>query len=382
MLRGIIAGLFLEGLVPHGSILDAGANSGEDSCEYAELQPDRTVHAIDPAVSNVRWMKRQYVPHLPNLRPQCGGLGSQERWIDGSPVASATAGLQAQVVLTSASKSIVNPHTAGAFYVRRVDSLFASAWRRERLAFAHLDVEGMEHDVLISAEATLMRDRPLFTFEARLHFQDGALATKALIEWVHRARYRTFLVEEECGIHADQRNVLAVPVEHVPALRASSIFRLATRHQKLYEATPEGFGKLGHVCCRPGRACCTNQRDCCSWQSVDQRNASHPAEFATSSPVRWGRVYRFGPVEDIVNLRRQAMRSGMSAISNATRTGTLPVMRTRNNEAPFASRDPCERPYEERVRWSPLSRSVDELLPSFVTSALCRVRMLDDHVRG
>ena len=46
LLRSLIGGLFAEsGLVPPGSVIDAGANRGEEACYYAERQPQRLVPA-------------------------------------------------------------------------------------------------------------------------------------------------------------------------------------------------------------------------------------------------------------------------------------------------------------------------------------------------
>ena len=76
--RRIVAEIFATtGLLRHGSIIDAGANNGQEACYYAALQPNRSVHAIEPLQQNVDFMLARYQPSHPNLRPLLGGLGSE-----------------------------------------------------------------------------------------------------------------------------------------------------------------------------------------------------------------------------------------------------------------------------------------------------------------
>ena len=76
LFRAIVGGLFFEARVPNGSIIDADAHMGFESCYYAGMSPLRTVHAVEPLSSNVAFMKRQYSRSHPNLTPLLGGLGS------------------------------------------------------------------------------------------------------------------------------------------------------------------------------------------------------------------------------------------------------------------------------------------------------------------
>ena len=78
LLNAILAGLLSENRMPAGSIIDAGANDGEEACRFALAAPGRTVHAIDPLQANVDAMRTRF-GSLPNLQPMLGGLGSRER---------------------------------------------------------------------------------------------------------------------------------------------------------------------------------------------------------------------------------------------------------------------------------------------------------------
>ena len=49
----IIHGMFADGSMPPGDVVDAGAHKGQWACMYACLQPARTVRAIDPSPAKV-----------------------------------------------------------------------------------------------------------------------------------------------------------------------------------------------------------------------------------------------------------------------------------------------------------------------------------------
>ena len=201
--------------------MDAGANSGEEACYYAE-RSQRVVHAIEPLASNVAYIKQHYGRHLPNLHTLLGGLGSQsglvlaersairrcQRNVGCAPSQSAPGhapGIGLQISGTQHVSKIINATDEvaagpGAFRVHRIDDLFDAAkglWRGERLGFAHFDVEGAELDVLNGARATIARDRPVFTTECFVH--NHANDTIELLRAIHELGYRSFLVEEQCG---------------------------------------------------------------------------------------------------------------------------------------------------------------------------------------
>ena len=71
-----IRGLFADDIVPaSGSIIDAGANRGEELCQYADLAPYRTVHGVEPLSTNLDHIKRTWVPGRRNIQLHQGVLG-------------------------------------------------------------------------------------------------------------------------------------------------------------------------------------------------------------------------------------------------------------------------------------------------------------------
>ena len=151
LFRDLVGALFTEGWIPAGSVLDAGANDGAEACFYAVRAPERTIHAVEPLVSNVEHIHRSVASGVfpRNVQAIRGGLGSTPGW----------ASLGAAVVLDQKNEQLtdgvlksssVRPKGTKAFQVYALDQMFGSggSWHNERLGFAHLDVEGRERRLL------------------------------------------------------------------------------------------------------------------------------------------------------------------------------------------------------------------------------------------
>ena len=67
ILVSLLGGLLREeNLIPEGTFLDTGAQSGEQGAHYAVVAPDCQVICMDPSPGNVGHMKKEY-SGLPNL---------------------------------------------------------------------------------------------------------------------------------------------------------------------------------------------------------------------------------------------------------------------------------------------------------------------------
>ena len=144
------------------------------------------------------------------------------------------------------------------FRVHRVDDLFANEWRGERLGFAHFDVEGGELDVLRGARATIRRDRPVFTVEVHVHNKPNT--TRALLRAIRELGYMSFLVEEQCGVPVDCRNIINLPNEAVKTVFVkSATLDLAAVTGVLVGVTDGNVASRAYApVCAPGGACCPN----------------------------------------------------------------------------------------------------------------------------
>ena len=83
--NSIIGGLFMESLIPRGSVLTATF--------FASVAPERTVHAIEPLDDNVRLIRERF-GNLTNLKILHGGLGVRDELLDITAASPPGAGKQ------------------------------------------------------------------------------------------------------------------------------------------------------------------------------------------------------------------------------------------------------------------------------------------------
>ena len=272
LLVAIVRGLFAEGAIPPGSVVDAGANDGTEACVYAESSPDRVVHAVEPLKSNIAAIHRlRRAVNMSNIHPLMAGLGNastavipaeepQAQPIGPRPDAAQLRRRRRRRRLLSNTQITASSHVHPHFSVYRLDDLFAATWVDERLGFAHFDLEGFELSVLQGARKTIERDRPIFTAEMFVHNRPRLTAAVLRFAEVELA-YRAYVVEEQCGIPADCRNALFVPKELVPLLRRSPTLDIAANSGVLIPTDADTVSALayGPVCdARDGRSppCC------------------------------------------------------------------------------------------------------------------------------
>ena len=207
-LTALTSSFFNDGVsLGPGSVVDCGANEGGEACHYALLDPNRTVHALEPLPTNIVHVRR-YAARIPNIDAMEVALGSATRRVSFRGTQQST-----QVFNVQAAPSQKQDATAGTFRVVRLDDLFAGPWRNERLAFLHLDVEGAELDALHGGMEIIRRDRPLFTVEVHL-VRDYTLQLMAALS---QERYAVHLLQEACGLRKDCRNLICRPVERPAA---------------------------------------------------------------------------------------------------------------------------------------------------------------------
>ena len=245
------------GLVPPGSIVDAGAHTGTETCLYATADPNRTVHAIEPLFMNARTIANE-LRYLPNVRVMQGGLGSRPATVH------PTRGMRGKGQMFNPSlvkytapgggNRSGSAFTPSTFQVYRLDDLFEEQWRGEALGFGHFDVEGMELELLEGAVKTIRRDAPVFTTELMVH-ADPAYSI-ALLNLTAALGYASYIVEEVCGLRMDSRNLLHVPRLSRSRLEASAPFTLAYSAWRLLPVNASSIAEFAYPCCAAGGACC------------------------------------------------------------------------------------------------------------------------------
>lgn len=237
-----------EGMVPEGIIFDVGTQHGEQAAHYAITAPSRQVLAMDPSDKLVEEIRKNF-GKLPNLRVEQGGVGKT-------------------VGMMKPRDSSFNMDLDQEFKIYTLDSLFYD--KGERLGLLHLDVEGLELDVLKGGLQTLRAYKPIMTTEVRVH-KDPEY-TKELLELLDREGYDSYVIYEVCGYpHMDFRNILNIPRSLSARFAKSDTANVLLATEAIARVTGNGDNSILNAvypCCALGGECCPgndiNAKSCCS----------------------------------------------------------------------------------------------------------------------
>lgn len=221
--NSLVEGLFREGSMPPGDVLDVGAHKGEWSCLYACADPSRVVHAVDPSPELIRRLECTS-PNIKNVRKAALALAAK----GGYNISGST------------TRKFVDPRLRpsgrGMVPVTTVDELFGDS----PAGFLHIDVEGHEVKVLLGGGRVISRDRPIFSVEVFLREKRH---NEELFEHVTALQYTPFVVHEVCGWASDCRNVLCLPNERLRRLADSAVLDLAVRAGVLVQGNPRNISE-------------------------------------------------------------------------------------------------------------------------------------------
>jgi FkbM family methyltransferase len=180
-----------------GNWIDLGAWIGDNSIPWAKQKAERVVYAIDPSPHNCEYIR--LVAHI-------NGLSNVE-------VLQLAITDQPKLVSTDddLSHCTLKAGVAGkqTLQAQSLDAL----WRAGTIAnlgYIHLDVEGMEWDVIRGAEEIVRTYRPIFSIEQHLDTDDY----RGLAHYLRLRGYRVFMIHEvPPDNRPDCRNFFAFPTE-------------------------------------------------------------------------------------------------------------------------------------------------------------------------
>lgn len=268
ILVSLLGGLMREeGLIPDGTFLDAGAQHGEQGAHFAVAAPDRRVLCLDPSPANVEGMKKEY-GELPNLRIEQGGLSTE-------------------VGIMKPRDDSFKMDLNETFQLFTLDSLFYN--KGEKLGFAHLDVEGLELDVLKGGVETLRAYKPILTTEIRVH--DHKYTTE-LLKFLDKESYDTYIIDEVCGSpHQDLRNLLNIPRSLSRRMAKSDTFNLLHATESIFRVDVDNIFEVVLPCCAQGGECCPGgdlkAATCCDEKSVTNWYTKNNIKMSPASMFGW-----------------------------------------------------------------------------------------------
>jgi len=252
LLESLLGGIFREAdlLLGEGDILDVGAQFGEQACHFATLAPNRQVFAMDPSATQAESIRQKFASQLSNLNVINAGIG-------------ATLGTG------KADKGFTGMKVGDEFPIETIDHVFIE--QNRTLAFAHIDVEGRELEVLKGGDRTLRASKPIYTVEIRVH--KDPVFTKDLVEHIDELGYDTYVVDEPCGWpHMDYRNLLCVPRSLGEKLVYSDTFNLAAATNAIFRVDSKSIFEKIYPECKVGGLLCpgnsADHKECCGEKRV------------------------------------------------------------------------------------------------------------------
>uniref|UniRef100_A0A7S3PTX9 Methyltransferase FkbM domain-containing protein n=1 Tax=Chaetoceros debilis TaxID=122233 RepID=A0A7S3PTX9_9STRA len=242
-------------LLPEGTILDCGAQFGEQGAHYAVSSPHRKVISMDPSPKNVQLMKDRY-GSLTNFEIRHGGLGRE-------------------VGTMKPRDNSFSMDMNSEFPVYTLDSMYFD--KGLKLALAHLDLEGLELETLLGGLKTIRAYKPVFTVELRVHETEK---TTPLLDLIAKEGYDTYVIDEPCGMPpVDLRNILCIPRDRSTAFGTSDAFNILLKMKGIQRITSDDIAKVILPCCALGGECCQGNdlygKDCCTESVVLEWHKKH-----------------------------------------------------------------------------------------------------------
>lgn len=202
---------FLVLNITPGVIVDSGANDGRTTVMLAQQFPAHTIWSIEPIEVNVNYIHaRVREENCSNVRIIHGGLGNGLNF-SSYPSALNIPRIRKKKELGPQTGRIDNyrdqryQEEQTLYPVYTIDQLMP----HQRLALAHIDVEGYEIDVLEGAKRTLQRDRPPISVET--FPKTNPTRHRQLMSVLSDINYDCKTIRELCGYPYDCRNMLCTP---------------------------------------------------------------------------------------------------------------------------------------------------------------------------
>ena len=193
-----IVNILIQEQVITGNIIDLGAWIGDNSCIWANNIAPRKVYAIDPSTENCKYINKiKEVNLLDNLEVIEKAISNRVEIISTSD----------DLFHATFNQSIDGKNKVSAV---SLDYLHENSIIKN-IDFIHLDVEGMEYQVIQGADNIINKYRPLIIYEVHLNTDKHVDDIKNHLK---SKDYDVYIINEILpGNHYDCRNCIAIPKE-------------------------------------------------------------------------------------------------------------------------------------------------------------------------
>jgi|TARA_B100001559_G_C16405578_1_gene577833 FkbM family methyltransferase len=176
------------------NIIDLGAYVGDNAVPWGFNYPDIQVYAIDPSEANCKYIELFATQNsIKNVKVICKAVS------DKNQVVSTNSGLgHCSFQVNESGKNKVNSVSLDYLYAQSII---------DNVGFLHLDVEGMEFNVIKGASSLINRFKPVIIFEQHTRTEPYKEICKHLKSTFG---YETYMIPEVCGARQDCRNFLSI----------------------------------------------------------------------------------------------------------------------------------------------------------------------------
>jgi FkbM family methyltransferase len=193
----------LDSKIIEGNIIDLGAYVGDNAIPWAFNNKNIMIYAIDPSPDNCHYINLFAAENsITNIKIICKAISEMN-----------------QVISTNGNLnhcSFINNNTGK----NKVDSISLDYLYSQKeikdIGLLHLDVEGMEFNVIKGASILIGKFEPVIIFEQHIRSEPYKKICEHLS---NKFNYTNYMIPEVCGCRNDCRNFLSVPSHKVNSLQ-------------------------------------------------------------------------------------------------------------------------------------------------------------------
>lgn len=176
----------------HGNIIDSGAWIGDNSIPWAMNCSPNIIYAIDPSPNNINFIKEMIkANNIQNLKTIEKALNNKN-----------------EILGTNDNIDHCSFKNGGRTKIESIslDYLYQEK-EIDNISYIHLDVEGLEFNVIKGSEKIIEKFKPIIAFEQHTEIDNYI----ELSQYLNKYEYDIYLIDEISGCRTDCRNFLAFP---------------------------------------------------------------------------------------------------------------------------------------------------------------------------
>lgn len=176
----------------NGNIIDSGAWIGDNSIPWALNCPSHIIYAIDPSPNNINYIQKMIkINNIKNLKTIEYALNDKNG-----------------IIGTNDNIDHCSFKNGGGTKIESVnlDYLYEEKVI-DNISYIHLDVEGLEFNVIKGSEKIIEKFKPIIVFEQHTEIDNYIELSKFLKKY----EYDIYIIDEISGSRTDCRNFIAFP---------------------------------------------------------------------------------------------------------------------------------------------------------------------------